>query len=125
MKFVTLEEVLSIHEAMIEIGGGREGILDFTLLHSAIERPKAQFGGKFLYSSIFLMAGAMLQSLVKNHPFADGNKRTAFFTTLRLLEKNGYTFQASKKTIIDFMVSVDINKLAFEEIALWLKKHIK
>lgn len=123
MKFITLEEILIIHDSMLEIGGGREGILDFTLLHSAIERPKAQFGGEFLYDSIFTMAGAMLHALVKNHPFLDGNKRTAFFTTLRLLNKNGYEIKAKKEDIVTFMVSVDTENRSLEEISAWLEKH--
>lgn len=125
MKFVSLEEVLLIHEKMLEIGGGREGMLDFTLLHSAIERPKAQFGGSYLYDSIFTMAAAMLHSLVKNHPFLDGNKRTAFFTTLRFLNKNGHDITATKKSIIPFMVGVDTENKNIEKIASWLQSHTK
>lgn len=125
MKFIDLDEVLIIHERMLEIGGGREGILDFTLLHSAIERPKAQFSGEFLYQSVFEMGAALLQSLVKNHPFSDGNKRTAFFTTMRFLDKNGYEVTASNEEIVKFGVKVDINKLSVGEIAEWLKLHSK
>lgn len=110
---------------MIEVGGGRAGIHDFTLLHSAIERPKAQFGGKYLYSSIWQMAAAMLQSLVKNHPFEDGNKRTAYFSTMRFLRINGYRLHAETKEVIPFMRSVDVENLTLEQIAAWFKKNTK
>ncbi len=123
MKFITLDEVIAIHDLMLEIGGGEKLIHDFTLLHSAIERPRAQFGGKYLYSSIWLMAAAMMQSLVKNHPFNDANKRTAFFTTLRFLEKNHYSLKIVEKEVIEFMIHVDIQNLDIETIANWLENH--
>lgn len=123
MKFISLEEVLAIHDRMLEIGGGREGIRDFALFHSAVERPKAQYGGKFLYGSLWLMAAALLQSLVKNHPFEDGNKRTAFISAIRLLYKNGYQFKAEKNKIIKLMVGVGIGNKTIGQIAKWLKKN--
>lgn len=125
MKFIGLDEVLVIHDRMLEIGGGRGGVHDFTLLHSAVERPKVQFGGKYLYISIWLMAAALLQSLVKNHPFEDGNKRTAYFSTMRFLQKNSYDLIAEHGQIITFMIKVDIKNLNLEQIAKWLKKHTK
>lgn len=122
MNFLTLDEVLAVHERMISIGGGRIVIHDFTLLHSAIERPKAQFGGKYLYSSVWDMAAALLHSLVKNHPFDDGNKRTAYFSTMRFLYKNGYVLHAKREDFIPFIVNVDIKNLSLPTIASWLKK---
>ncbi|OGE18820.1 hypothetical protein A3E45_04500 [Candidatus Daviesbacteria bacterium RIFCSPHIGHO2_12_FULL_43_11] len=110
---------------MLEVGGGREGIHDFSLLHSAVERPKAQFGGKYLYSSIWLMAAAMLHSLVKNHSFEDGNKRTAYFSTMRFLRKNGHLLKVGEKDIIKFVVNIDVGNTPLEEIASWLKKNSK
>lgn len=123
MTYLDLEEVLAIYEKMIEIGGGREGIRDFTLLHSAVERSKATFAGKSLYPTIWLKAGAYLQSLIKNHPFEDGNKRTGYFSTMRFLAKNGYDLLASQKTLVKFTISVDTQKLTLDEIAKWLKTH--
>jgi death-on-curing protein len=125
VKFILLDEVLVIHDKMLTIGGGHEGIHDFTFLHFAIERPKAQFGGEYLYTTIWFMAAAMLHSLVKNHPFNDGNKRTAFFTTLRFLNKNGYIFTAAKNEIVEFMVSIDVKNIDIEQIAVWLEKYSK
>lgn len=122
MKFITLDEVLVIHDRMLQIGGGRAGVHDFTLLHSAIERPKAQFGGKYLYSSIWEMAGALLQSMVKNHPFDDGNKRTAYFSTMRFLDLNGYSLEPEEREAIKFMVRVDVKNLTLEQISSWLRK---
>lgn len=123
MNFLTLEEVLVIHDKMLEIGGGRAETRDFSLLHSAIERPKAKFGGKFLYTSLWLMAAALLHSLVKNHPFEDGNKRTAYFSTIRFLHKNGHFLGAKEKDTIQFVVNIDAGNTSLEEIAVWLKKY--
>lgn len=110
---------------MVEIGGGRFGVHDFTLLHSAIERPKAQFGGTYLYSSIWQMAGALLQSMVKNHPFDDGNKRAAYFSTMRFLDLNGYSLEPKESEAIKFMVQVDVKNLTLERISSWLRKNSK
>lgn len=123
MHFITLDEVLAIHSEMIALFGGRSGIHDFTLLHSAIERPKAQFGGTYLYTSIWIMAAALLHSLVKNHPFDDGNKRTAYTSTMRFLYKNGYNLKNKHKEGIEFMVGVDVKNTSIEKIADWLKKN--
>ena len=123
MKHLDLEEVLAIHQRMLQVGGGRGGVRDFTLLHSATERPRASFGGKDLYPSIWTKAAALMQSLVKNHPFNDGNKRTAFFSTLRFLHKNHYQLTAPGPEIIKFMINVDVKKLSTDHIATWLKKH--
>ncbi len=124
-QFITLDEVLVIHDRMLSIGGGSGGVRDFGLLHSAIERARVQFGGAYLYETLWLMAAAQLQSLVKNHPFVDGNKRTAFFATIRLIHKNGYSIDAQSDEIVTFMVSVDVEKLSLEDISIWLKNHSK
>ncbi|MEX0895599.1 MAG: type II toxin-antitoxin system death-on-curing family toxin [Patescibacteria group bacterium] len=123
--FISIEEVVIIHERMIEIGGGSSGIRDIELLHSAIERPKASFSGKYVYNSVIEMGSAMLQSLAKNHPFVDGNKRTAFFATLRFFEKNNYRFALKNSEIVTFMVSVDTKSLSVEEITDWFNERIE
>lgn len=123
MKYVTLEEVMVIHLTMIQVGGGRKEILDFTLLHSAIERPKATFSGKELYPTVWKKAAALLHSLVKNHAFDDGNKRTAYYTTKRFLYINGFKLFAPEKIVVPFMVSMDVKNLTLQQIASWLKMH--
>lgn len=125
MKFVAIDEVLLIHDLMLDVGRGRAGVHDFGLLHSAIERPKAQFRGKHLYNSIWFMAAALLQSLVKNHPFEDANKRTAFFSAMRFLRLNGYVLNPPKRRAITFMVNVDIANTDIEDISIWLEKYSK
>lgn len=121
--FIEIDEVYQIHERMIKIGGGKYGTRDFTLLHSAIERPKVTFGGKSLYPTIWLKAASLMHSLIKNHAFNDGNKRTGFFSTLRFLELNGYTFDCPNKDIVDFSLFVDTKNFSLKYIASWLKQY--
>lgn len=125
MRFISLEEVLTIHDRMLEIGGGRAGVHDFALLHSAVERPKAHFGGEHLYATVWLAAAALMQSLVKNHSFEDGNKRTAYFSTMRFLHKNGYFLSPPDQETLACMVAVDVEHKSVEEIAAWLEAHSK
>jgi death-on-curing protein len=69
------------------------------------------------------MAAALLQSLVKNHPFVDGNKRTAYYSTKRLLSKNQLELTANKQAVLDFMMTVDTQNKSLGDIATWLEKH--
>jgi death-on-curing protein len=123
MNYLSLDEVFALHQKMIDVGGGQSGIHDFTLLHSAVERPKATFGGKDLYPTLWDKASALLHSLVKNHPFDDGNKRTAYYSTKRFLYINGYNLHPDVKTIVPYMISVDVDNIPREKIAKWLKSH--
>jgi len=123
--YITIEDVYVIHKRMIEIGGGSGGVRDIDLLHSAVERSKATFGGKDLYPTLFLKASALLQSLMGNHPFEDGNKRTGFFSTLFFLEQNNICIRPSEKEIIQFCSDTVTQKYTIEQIAVWLEKHRK
>ncbi|RJR14756.1 type II toxin-antitoxin system death-on-curing family toxin [Candidatus Microgenomates bacterium] len=125
--FPTLEQVLDIHEEMLSQFGGTSGINDFTLLHSAVERPKASFGGIDLYPDIFTKAAALIQSVVLNHPFHDGNKRTALTLTALFLHMNGYKLLTKLygQETYEFMVGIDFKKYDFDAIVSWLKAHTK
>lgn len=125
IKYLDISEVYEIHEKMLKIGGGRSGVRDFTLIHSATERPKASFSGKLLYSNIWFQSAALIQSLIKNHPFEDGNKRTGFFSTLRFLNINGWDIKANEGKIYEFVLQIDTKNLPLEQISSWLKKHAK
>lgn len=125
IQYISIDEVYAIHERMIEIGGGRAHVRDFALLHSAIERPKVTFGGYEMYSTIWLKAAALMHSLIMNHPFTDGNKRTGYFSTFFFLHKNKYDLIAKKQEFIPFCIRVDNERLKIEEIALWLQKHAR
>lgn len=124
--YLSLDEVLVIHDDMLEVGGGNEGINNFTLFHSAVERAKATFGGKDLYPTIWEKAAALLHSLIKNHPFNDGNKRTAFFSTVRFLKINNYIVKTDKNEGIKFLIKIDLSKtIKLKDITSWLRSHSK
>lgn len=123
LRYVNVTGVYLIHQLIIKRAGSKASIRDFTLLHSAVERLKATYMGQDLYPSIFDKAAAFLQSLTLNHPFTDGNKRTAWTATHKFLWDNSYHLRAKRKEVVDFMLKVDNEKLPLEKISLWLKKH--
>ena len=123
IKFVPLEDIIFIHEAIIDNVGGKSGIRDFTLLHSAIFRPQASFGGKDLYVTIFDKAASLTHSLLLNHPFNDGNKRTALASCIRFLNMNLLEIDASQKEKVQFTLDIESKKLDLTGIAKWLKSH--
>ena len=121
--FLRIEQVLFIHDQMVKRFGGSLGIRDLGLVKSAVARPKATFGGEYLYVSIFDKAAALLQSLLKNHPFVDGNKRTSLTSTGLFLKKNDHKLINQHKEEVEFAVRVDNGNLTIEQISKWLKIH--
>lgn len=118
-----LEQVIYIHERIIAVAGGKQGVRDYTLLHSALERCKATFGGQDLYPTLNQKAAALLHSLVMNHAFLDGNKRTAFAVMVRFLNTNGLKVVATQQEIIDLCLAVDNRGWQISQIKSWLEKH--
>ncbi|OGH21025.1 MAG: hypothetical protein A2186_04005 [Candidatus Levybacteria bacterium RIFOXYA1_FULL_41_10] len=110
---------------MIDRYGGSHGIRDLGLIQSAIARPQSSFGGEDLYQSIFDKAAALFHSLVFNHAFVDGNKRTTMVSTARFLSMNGYELEVDGKEFVAFPLRVENKHLSIEEISRWLKKHSK
>ena len=110
---------------MVKLFGGSHGLRDVGLLESAVFRPQASFDGKDLYLTIFDKAAALLQSLLKNHPFVDGNKRTALTSAGIFLKINGYNLINAHKEEVEFAVKVDNQNLTLKEISAWLEKHSK
>lgn len=96
---------------------------DQGLLESAVYRPQASFGGEDLYPDLFSKAAVLGHSIIKNHPFVDGNKRTGFEAMRLLLRLNGYDIQASLNVKFDFVLAIAEGKLKEQAIADWLKQH--
>lgn len=118
-----LEQVIYIHERIIEFAGGKQGVRDYTLLHSALERCKATFAGNDLYPSTLEKAAALMHSLVMNHAFLDGNKRTFYAITARFLQANRYMIIAAQQEIIDLCLAVDNQGWEVATIHQWLVAH--
>lgn len=125
IKFLSVDQVLFIHDQAVKRFGGSFGVRDLGLIESAIGRPQSSFGGQYLYENIFDMAAALLQSLLKNHPFVDGNKRTALTSAGIFLKKNGWNLINSHDEEVEFAVSVDNEHLSIDQISSWLKEHSK
>lgn len=122
---LSIEQVLYLHERIVETAGGKQGMRDFALLHSALERCKATWAGEDLYPTVFEKAGALLHSLVMNHAFLDANKRTAYQTMKRFLFTNGYSIVATQKEIVRFCIAVDNEGVKVPAIVQWLQKNTK
>lgn len=91
--FLTLEEIILLHERLVQDFGGTHGVRDQGLLESAAQVPQSGFGGSYLHDSIPAMAAAYLFHLCKNHPFVDGNKRISLMAALTFLKLNGYSIR--------------------------------
>ena len=123
--YLTLEQVLLIHEDQVVRYGGSSGLRDLSLLESAIFRPQSTFGGEDLYQTIFDKVAALMHSLILNHVFVDGNKRTGTASMLVFLELNGYRLKVSQKVLVEAAMNVESKRWNIEEIATWLKKNSK
>lgn len=123
IEYLSTEQVLHIHDMMLEVTGGGSGMRDMGLLESALARPAASFGGQDLYPSLPGKAAALMHSLVGNHPFVDGNKRVAIAATELFLQCNGYRLSADNDALFDFTIACAASQLGPEEIRIWLEQH--
>lgn len=113
--FLTLAEVLEIHSNQIELYGGTHGVRDLHLLQSALAQPEASFGGAWLHEDIFEMAAAYAFHICQNHPFLDGNKRTALATALLFLDINGVILLDPRQKLLDAMYGISESRLSKKE----------
>ena len=120
---IFIEEVIQIHDASIKEFGGSYGIRDIESLESALIRPFQTFGGQYLYQDVFEKAAAIIESLIVNHPFVDGNKRTGFAICGLFLENCGYEFSIEQELITNFVIAIASGEVHFEEIVTWLRNN--
>jgi death-on-curing protein len=121
--FLTLDEVLALHEDQVRRYGGLGGLRDSGLLSSALGSVSATFGGQFLHESLFEMAGAYLFHLARNHPFIDGNKRVALASALIFLWMNDVEVEASEDELTDLVFGVAEGRISKAEVAVFLQSH--
>ena len=119
---ISLKEALIIHKLAIEKFGGSHGVRDMNLLESAIHRPNATFDGKDLYPNPIDKAAAIIESIIKNHPFYDGNKRTGYVLMRLVLLKFKVDIQATEKEKYAFVIKIATGKSDFKEIKSWIRK---
>lgn len=119
--FPSPDEVIALHDALIAELGGSAGLRDRGALESALFRPQMGY-----YDGIVEEAAAMMESLAMNHPFVDGNKRAAFFTTDAFLRDNGCFIDCSNDEAYQFFMHLfDTNSFRFAELAVWLSDHLR
>ena len=125
MRYLTVIEVLALHDQVIEQSGGKDGIRDLGLLESAIAQPMMTFGGIDLYVSIVDKGVALGFSLIMNHPFVDGNKRTGHAAMEVFLVLNGLEIEASVEEQERVILSVAAGDIGREVFLDWLQTHVR
>jgi len=124
--FLTLDQVLLLHEQVLSFGGGENGIINQGLLESAVNAPQATYGGKHLNSFPFEMAAAYLVSFARNHAFQDGNKRIAWAVASIFLRMNGFDVEfPTTEEEVRFVVDMATGKTKKEAAAATLKRYAK
>ncbi len=121
VKYLSLEEILRLHFQLIEDFGGSHGVRDEGRLMSVVEAPKLEAFGFKQYQSIFEKASVYLRNIIGDHPFVDGNKRTAVTVCGIFLRRNDKRLTASQKELEDFTLGLTNKHLEITEIAEWLE----
>jgi death-on-curing protein len=121
--FLSLDEVLEIHENQLALYGGKPGILNLPLLESAIAQPQVSFSGQFLLTDLFEMAAAYLFHLVQNHPFNDGNKRVGAVAAITFLLTNGSDVSLTNEELETLVLDTATGTMTREQIAAMLRAH--
>ncbi|MPZ78819.1 MAG: type II toxin-antitoxin system death-on-curing family toxin [Deltaproteobacteria bacterium] len=120
--FLTLAEAIEIHADQIHRYGGQTGVRDLGLLESALGQPEASFAGEWLHADHYEMAAAYSYHLCQNHPFIDGNKRTALAAALVFLKLNGVTILDPRGRLEDAMIRIASGKMSKAEFTKLLRK---
>lgn len=122
-RFLTLDEILALHDDQIRRCGGSSSVRDLGLLQSAMGGAAATFGGAFLHDTLFEMSAAILYGVCRNHPFVDGNKRTAVAAALTFLEMNGVEIDADEDDFYDLVIGVAEGRVSRSAVAVFLADH--
>ena len=125
MRYLTLGEVVDLHRRLLETTGGAPGIRDLGALDSAIAQPKATFGGVDLYPTLVEKAAALCFSLVRNHPFVDGNKRVGHAAMETFLVLNGAEIDASVDEHERLMLDLAAGQIDRPQLTDWLRHHLR
>ena len=124
MRYLSLAEALELHRAAIEHTGGAQGLRDLGALEAAVAQPHMAFGGQELYPSLVEKTTALGFSLIKNHPFVDGNKRVGHAAMETFLVLNGYELRASVDEAERIILGIAAGTVSREDLAAWLGEHI-
>lgn len=123
MIYLTVEQVLFLHARLIEETRGSHGVRDIHLLESSVARPQAIFEGQELYLDTFSEAAALVDSLIRNHPFVDRDKRTGVAASAIFLGRNGWLLDVSNRELELFALQVARAQLSISETSRWSREH--
>ena len=124
MRYLSLQEVISLHSLLIAQSGGSSGLRDRGALESAVAQPEATFGGEDLYPGLASKAAALGHSLIQNHPFVDGNKRIGHAAMEVFLLLNGHEVDASVDEQEQIIIEVASGTVSRIELGEWLREHV-
>ena len=124
MRSLTITEILEVYQRVMQQSGGLIGIRDFGALESAISQPYVTFDGNELYPSLVEKAAALGFSIIQNHPFVDGNKRTGHAVMAMFLSINGCKIKATIDEQVDIILSVASGNFNRDDFTKWLASHI-
>jgi death on curing protein len=123
--YLNVDQIIFLHRKLIERFGGAYGIRDMGLLESSVARPQATFGGKDLYPDMYGKASALCHSLLINHPFLDGKKRTAFAAMDIFLQENGYIISADDGPCEEALFNIIEKTWDDSTLSEWLRLNTK
>lgn len=121
---ISLKEVEEIHKQLIDTFGGSHGIRDFAALDSALSRPFQTLDNQELHVTTVEKAASLIESILINHPFVDGNKRTGYVLMRLFLLNNGLDINASQEEKYSFVIGIATGHIKLEEIVEWLNRHV-
>lgn len=123
MTYPSVEDALGLHEMLLQVTGGAPGVRDWGLLESALARPVSSYAGIELYPTVWDKAGALTHGIARNHPFVDGNKRTAMVVGVTFLVMSGYWLDVSQDEFEMVGLGVAEGRLSPSDLALWFEKN--
>lgn len=121
----TVKDVLFLHTVAVGAFGGSEGVRDIESLRAAVERPWGSSFSQEHFPTPLHKAAAIAESIIRRHPFVDGNKRTAMYAAAYLLENAGYTLEAEQQELEEFAVNVAESTLESKHIVTWFEHHAR
>lgn len=125
MRYLSIREIIELHDRLFEQSGGLEGIRDWSALESSVAQPYQTFDGEELYPSLPDKAAALGFFLVRNHPFVDGNKRIGHAALEVTLVLNGFELTASVDEQEQIMLALAAGTLSRDEFTIWVAQHLR
>lgn len=122
-RFLSLDNVLTLHRGTLHHEGGAQGIRDLALLESAVMMPQQQFDGVWLHPDLAAMAAAYLFHIARNHPFIDGNKRVSVLAAFVFLDLNGVELVAPPQALERTVLGVAAGSMSKDALIDWMRAH--